>query len=270
MARTYFTITGGRTGTHWLSDFLTLNTKATCIHEPLGVYDFGVTMPDIRTLRIFNTFGNNQNVQAFWNRKFEVMRLMMEKQGLYAETNHTLAKCGLIENLAASEFSDEATIIILRRDLIKQCVSYLVRNDFFNITQVWQWFLDPSYPKKIINPRPFLDTGQLGQALWYCYEMAARQIYYKRKFGDRLNFVEIDLETVVKPEGAQAFWEMLGGQGDCILPPPANQNQNKPTPELVAEVERIVNAIVFEPEDLVDIALSEGFSFDEERELELA
>jgi hypothetical protein len=44
---TIFTLSAGRTGTAWLSDFLAVNFNCDALHEPLGIEDFGNRMPDI-------------------------------------------------------------------------------------------------------------------------------------------------------------------------------------------------------------------------------
>ena len=62
----YFSITAGRTGSAWLASFLSSNLQIDEIHEPLGINDFGEKMPDIRTMRNFNNFGNNKFVKDFW------------------------------------------------------------------------------------------------------------------------------------------------------------------------------------------------------------
>lgn len=131
----YFTITAGRTGSAWLTSFLTKNIGTDAVHEPLGIDDFGVNMPDIRTMRSFNTYGNNDFVKEFWKRKFSNL-----PYAVYAETNHTLCKCGLVENLLLNKLEDETTLIVLRRNIVKQCVSYIVRHDFVNVTLAWQWY----------------------------------------------------------------------------------------------------------------------------------
>ena len=100
----YFAITAGRTGTAWLADFLSLNIGIKCIHEPSGILDFGVNMPDIKTMRAFNEWGNCELVKDFWKRK--IQNVMQSDE--YAETNHTLAKCGLVENIAPSELADDS------------------------------------------------------------------------------------------------------------------------------------------------------------------
>ena len=259
--KTFFTITAGRTGTTWLSSFLSLNLGVEVIHESLGVNDIGTTMPDIRTLRNFNTFGNNEVVRGFWKKKFNSL-----KGEIHAETNHTLAKCGLIENLVDSQLSNKSTIIILKRNIVKQCVSHLARGDFKNITLAWQWYLHPSYPKVIINPKPFMELNHkwedFGIALWYSYEMMARQEYYRQKYGDKLRFIDVSIEEITKLDGAQRFLKTLQVSNECILPQPKNANEVKPTVELVHQVKTFVNSVNFDVEVLVKDCISKGFSFD--------
>ena len=103
----YFTITAGRTGYAWLTSFLTANLGIAAVHEPLGIDDFGIQMPDIRTMGSFNNFGNNDFVKAFWERKFSHL-----PDTTYAETNHTLCKCGLVENLFLNKLEGETTLIV--------------------------------------------------------------------------------------------------------------------------------------------------------------
>tara|TARA_Y200000002_G_scaffold138199_1_gene113969 strand:- start:66 stop:371 length:306 start_codon:yes stop_codon:yes gene_type:complete len=92
---TIFTLSAGRTGTAWLSDFLAVNFNCDALHEPLGIEDFGNRMPDIKIMRSFNETGNNAIVKDFWKRK-----LSMLTSNMHIETNHTLGKCGLIENIS--------------------------------------------------------------------------------------------------------------------------------------------------------------------------
>ena len=76
--------------------------------EPLEINDFGVIMPDIKIMRNFNNFGNNELVKSFWKKKFSYI-----KNDVYAETNHTLCKCGLVENVILNGLEDETTLIVL-------------------------------------------------------------------------------------------------------------------------------------------------------------
>ena len=252
----YFTITAGRTGSAWLASFLSENLKIDEVHEPLGINDFGEKMPDIRTMRNFNNFGNNDFVKSFWNRKFASI-----PQGVYAETNHTLSKCGLVENIILHDREESTTLIILKRDIIKQCVSYLVRNDFGNITLAWQWYLHPSYTKKIIPPEPFMKFGSASLPLWYCYEMAARQEYYHQKFSNKIKMIEVILDKVVTDTGAKRFYTELGFVDDCVLPPKKNENKATSKPQLIDTVQGIVEKINVDMPELVRGAIKSGFTF---------
>jgi len=252
----YFTITAGRTGSAWLASFLGANLGIKAIHEPLAIDDFGVRMPDIRTMRTFNTHGNNEFVREFWVRKFA----SIPAEG-YAETNHTLCKCGLVENVILHGREDITRLVVLKRAIVKQCTSYIVRGDFDNITLIWQWYLHTAYPKKLVNPKSFAVLGSIGMPLWYCYEMAARQEYYRQKFSDRIQMVAVDLEEVTSEAGAQALLAALGHEGPCVLPAPRNENPVTPPPELVARIEEAVARLRVDMEELVDHVIRAGFGF---------
>ncbi|MDC1499575.1 hypothetical protein N8390_10565, partial [Amylibacter sp.] len=246
----YFTITAGRTGSAWLTSFLSQNLQINAIHEPLGIDDFGSNMPDIRTMRSFNNYGNNDFVKAFWERKFASL-----PDTIYAETNHTLCKCGLVENIFLNQLEDKTTLIILKRDIVKQCLSYIVRNDFINITIAWQWYLHPMYHKKIINPDPFLKLVGVGLPLWYCYEMLARQEYYFQKFSKMITMQNVTLEELTTNAGAQDFHNILGLTGKCVIPSPKNENKANPNKMLVQQVFDIVGKINIDIPQLVEDAI---------------
>lgn len=258
MTQKIFTLTAGRTGTAWLASFLGLNQVGTVIHEPLGIGDFGTRMPEIRILREFNAFGNTATVQAFWRRKLQEIAPL----DFYAETNHTLGKCGLIENLCLSGLRRESTVIVLRRDLARQCASYVQRGDFRNITIAWQWYLHPSYPLKSVNPEVLLQMGEVGLALWYCFEMAVRQEFYLRLYGSRIRMIEVQLEEAVRPDGARALWEQLGGAGNPVCPPPRNENPEPPNQDLVSELRDLVARLSFDPSAIADEAIAQGLTFE--------
>lgn len=255
--RKYFTITAGRTGSAWLTSFLSSNLGINAVHEPLGIDDFGVNMPDIRTMRSFNEYGNSDFVKEFWKRKFSNL-----PDSTYAETNHTLCKCGLVENLLLNKLEDKTILIVLKRDIVKQCVSYIVRHDFSNITLAWQWYLHPTYRKKIINPDPFMKFGRIGTPLWYCYEMLARQEYYVQKFSDKIFMLLVTLEDLTSDTGAQDFHNLLGLHGKCVVPFARNENTAKPTEQLVQKVTDIVDKINIDMPQLVKDKIKKGFSFE--------
>ena len=253
-----FTLTAGRTGTAWLSEFLKQNLGFEVIHERLGIDDFGVNTPDIKIMRMFNERGNVEYIQRFWQHKFENLNNIN-----FGETNHTFGKCGLIENLIKSDIKDVSKIIVLRRNFVDQCLSYLNRRDFFNITIAWQWYLHPSYKKNLINAEPFLSFGsELGKAMWYCYEMAVRQHYYIEKYSDRLSYIVCDLESITTTQGAKELLSMLGVSSNPIIPDKKNVSQNLPSKEVQVRVEEIVESITFNPEELALDALARNRDFD--------
>jgi len=229
--RLIFTITAGRTGTAWLTSFIKDNSSFLSIHEYVGIDDFGSRMPDIRTMRTFNDIGLTDHVIKFWDRKFESFQKIQN----YAEFNHTLGKCGLIEYMAKyTELGKEVDIILLKRDnRVKQAISYLTRSDFLHVTIHWQWYLSYNYKRKILNPKPFLNHGVVGITFWYIFEMEARQEYYKMIYGDRFNFIEAKLEDITKPVGAGLLAKALKINKDINLPSRENTNLLDPSPEMI-------------------------------------
>lgn len=258
MSDLIFTLTSGRSGSAWLAKFLEANLAFPVVHEPLSIDDFGNTMPDIRTMRAFNSRGMDEEVRGFWERKFS--HIPLDKP--YAETNHTLGKCGMIETLAESPLREQAKVIVLQRDLAKQTVSYIARHDFSNATLEWQWYLDPNYPNHITNAAPFLKMGISGRALWYSLEMACRQAYYMRQYADVIDFIPVQLEEAVKPEGARALLSALGHDAEPVLPPKANATRQPRNTALLAEINALLDQLHFDPEKLVSIFLDAGRSLD--------
>lgn len=257
-ARYIFTVTAGRTGTAWLAEFLRGSLAIETIHEPLGIDDFGTRMPDIKIMRSFNERGNDAFVRSFWSAKLaEIAR-----KPHYAETNHTLAKCGLVENLVGSSISKDSALIVLRRNLVAQCISYITRGDFRNITMNWQWYLHPRYRNTIINPEPFLRMGEIGMAIWYTYEMDARQYYYLTKYGEHLNFIEARLEDLTSQSGARRLLEALGYSCEPRIPPPSNVNSGQLDSQVADRIADVMNAISYEPRALVQGYRQAGRSLD--------
>lgn len=250
----YFTLTAGRTATAWLAQLLGQNMAVPSLHEPLGVDDFGTRMPDIRTMRSFNTYGLDRTVTDFWHKKFRNLN------GPLIETNHTLGKCGLIECLAEDPISDRTAIIVLRRNLVDQCVSYIMRGDFANMTLEWQWYLSPNYPNVMVKSDLFSPLGQIGRALWYCLEMETRQAYYLQKFRNRLRFIEARVEDIVTPTGAEKFLKELGHSGPVALPERVNANQVDPQTQaaLKEQVARTLESLDFDPEGIARAYIQRG------------
>ncbi len=264
MAQKIFTLTAGRSGSGWLSKFISANLGIETVHEPLGIDDFDVRMPSIKVLRSFNTRGLDAEVRRFWRRKLQTL----PETGVYCETNHTLGKCGLVEILAEQPDPENYTILVLKRNLAKQCASYVQRGDFGNALMLWQWFLGPEYPNSMVIPQPFREMGQVGLAIWYTLEMDSRQQYYKRVYGDQLRFIDVQLEDAIKPEGAAKLLRALGYDQEPVLPPKFNASQMPRNEDLVAEIETFIAASGFNAEDVVDryISANRSLAIEEMRE----
>lgn len=250
----FFTITAGRTGSAWLAEFLGKNLAIKSIHEPLNIEDFGVRMPDIKLMRTFNMLGNTADVRAFYKNKFDEIAAFPA----YAETNHTLAKCGLVENLAEHAIASQSCLIVLRRNFVKQCVSYINRGDFRNITMDWQWYLNKGYRNNIINFTPFEKHGLVGRGLWYVYEMDARQRYYERLYADKVRIVSTTLEEITNDSGASEFLRNIGHEGAVLLPERRNANRVKPDAALSSHVQTLVNGLNYDGDAIVSKYLAEG------------
>ena len=241
-----FTVTAGRTGTAWLAELLRRNGLPDALHEPLGVDDFGVRMPEIRTMRLFNERGMVPDVAAFWERKLATL----PAEGPYAETNHTLAKCGLVEALAARRPAAPVCLVCLRRDRARLAASLLRRGDFANLTLIWQWYLDPACRRRIVPPEPLLMAhGPLvGGILWYVLEMEARQAYYALLYGDRFRFLFCELEELATPEGARRLLQALGlPAGQPVLPPCTNATRPAGPEPWRERLQAVVAALEVDP-----------------------
>lgn len=256
MNQKIFTLTAGRSGSGWLSKFIAANLDVTSVHEPLGIDDIDVRMPSIKVLRSFNTRGMDPVVREFWQRKLKTL----PENAPYCETNHTLGKCGLIETLAEQPNADEYTIIVLKRDLAKQCASYINRNDFTSILMCWQWYLAPDYPNNMVSSESLRPLGASGLAVWYTLEMESRQRYYQRVYGDRLRFVEVQLEDAVTVEGATGLLSDLGYDQDPILPPKYNAGAQPSNEEMVAKIGALIANSGFDPDQTVSNYLNANLS----------
>lgn len=251
-----FTITGGRTGTDWLAAFFRANGGPdwTCVHEFIGVDDFGTRTPDIRTLRHFNTYGMTPVVRQFWQRKLA----LLPDVPIYFESSHPLAKAGLLEALADADGDDQITFIVLRRNWHKQITSYLNRNDFGNLTLMWQWYLDPRYPRRLVDPKPLLPYGQMGQAVWYAVEVEARQEYYRLLYGDRFRFFETTLEELTQGHGAQKVMREFGLPKTPVLPEPRNANQGFPPRRDSERLAKLIANLHFDAKAVAQTFLDTG------------
>jgi hypothetical protein len=259
--RFIFTLTGGRTGTAWLAHLIAANLGGAVLHEPLGIDDFGTQMPDVRTLRSFNDRGAGPLTDAFWARKLGTIGGMAR----YAETNHVLGKCGLIEACAAAPIAAQTAILVVRRRFAPLLASHVMRADFTNQCSNWQWHLDPAYANVIVDPAPFAPTGQLGQALWYVHEMAARQHCYRLTHGGQLAMIDVDFDTMTTPDGAAALLHRLGHTGPVHLPAAVNANPIAAPPEIQTMIAALLASGLPDPVTQAETYLAAGRRLDRVR-----
>lgn len=241
-----FTISAGRTGTAFLAELLARNLDLKAAHhERLHTEDIGRHTPDIGTMRRFNDFGFDREVQTFW---FKKIGHIMAVNGSYVETNHQLAKGGLIEGLNAfgafSPILRKTRMIVLHRDWGQTLLSYRRRMDFSNKALWWWWFLDPEYKRNLVDSAAYKGCGLPDWIpLWYLAEMRARTRKYKTDYPN-LNFHDVWLEDIVTEEGARGLLSYLIGTeytDDIDLPGVVNggvQNILFPDQKRVMEIAR--------------------------------
>ncbi len=255
MAKYFFTLTAGRTGTAWLSEFLGENLQIPTVHEPLDIDDFGVRMPDIKTMRSFNERGYDDVVKDFWQKKLN----SVEEHDTYAESNHTLAKCGLIESLVDWEHRDETIVIILRRkNKVNQCASYYRRGGLQNIVSDWQWNLSQTYRNLMLNPQAFAKAGYFGTIIWYVYEIECRQEYYNQLYSGKINFVEADLEDVVTQAGGDRFLNKLGINKRAKLIGKKNASQPNDDGNVKNHFSNLLGSLTIDPKLIAKEYISAG------------
>lgn len=160
-----FTHTQGRTGTAWLAELFRANTDWECHHERLLPENYGIHTPDIREMRMANSYGG-QSVTDFWERKAS---LLPEN---YVETAHMLSKAGI---WCHRELFGEMQIIHLHRPCEEVVGSMVKRGDYVSHGNSWLWYLDPVYHLNIVDCKPFVDYGSVGMCAWYWAEMEARK-----------------------------------------------------------------------------------------------
>jgi hypothetical protein len=221
-----FSMTAGRTGTGFLADLLEQNIDdAEVHHEILGYDTFGVDTPDVSHLTLFNSQGNVEKVQSFWEHKFD--RIQNSKAVHYIETSHILFKAGLVENLHMLPMDAHIYFIALTRDPVKTVMSYRNRYDFINSGNMWMWYLDPAYPNNLVDATPYKRYGLEGVCLWYLSEIRTRTEYYRLKLsGDRrVTFLDVDLDDLNQHEHVAKLIQGIGANpisDRIVLPPKAN------------------------------------------------
>lgn len=266
--RFLFTLTAGRSGTASLAKIFQVNfPTAESHHEIIGWDSFGLDSPDLSTMTLFNSQGNLPAVRDFWARKFD--RVIASTAPLYVETSHVLMKAGLLENLdLLRERLDGAAAIHfvdLRRDLFDNVLSFRSRFDFTNKSMWWLWYLDPHYPRNLVEFGKLADFGLNGVCLWYLFEVRARAAYYRQLFAGQpdLTFHGLDLADMQDPTALTAFLGAVSGAplpGPCQLPAGQNRGKNKPAfpPQEVALLRRMVSEIRFDPEATAQSFIAQG------------
>ncbi len=250
-----YSITTGRSGTVFLTELLKANVaNATVLHERLGFPYMGINCPDSAHSTAFNFVGNVPPVQAFWQHKLSLDAAT--QQETFIEISHVLAKAGLVENLYHLPSDSEIHLIALKRDIFKIYRSYINRHDFSNPGFTWLFTLDSRYPNTIVDAKPFQQCGLFGNALWYVYEVFARQEYYRLLTEDTANihFHTVWLEELIKPEGASQLLEDLGieSAGDTVvIPPKQNAGPSSELPEEQMELaEKVFRRFRCDPVEL--------------------
>ncbi|OIQ85414.1 hypothetical protein GALL_327500 [mine drainage metagenome] len=214
--RFIFTITTGRSGTNFLAELFASNLgDAQVYHEQRAHSDWGINCPDVSHLTTFNQLGSSSHLRAFWSQKLGRIRALDVRY--FAETSHTLAKAGLVENLDLLRGAGVVHLIHLKRDIADTVISFTHRADFSTRGNMWLWYLDPGYPNALMNPEPFIGLGQIGFALWYVMEMRVRAEYYRLLLAGQADVVlhEVDMEQVTGAEGAA---KLLADVGTTLMP----------------------------------------------------
>jgi hypothetical protein len=210
-----FTMTTGRSGTKYLADLLQQNlSDAECHHEICGWDRFGVDTPDVSHMTLFNSQGNVDKVQAFWQSKLG--RIAETERRFYVETSHILMKAGLVENLIPLTSEGLVHLVALERDPYATIVSFRNRYDFWDTANRWLWYLDPRYPRNLVPSRELFAQGINGLCLWYVLEIRARAARYERLFRSvpGIVFHHFTLEELGASRGAARLLRELGVRAD--------------------------------------------------------
>ena len=263
-----FTMTTGRSGTQYLTELLRQNLPdAECHHEILDWDRFGVDMPDLSHMMLFNAYGNIEKVQEFWRQK--LVRIAATQRRFYVETSHMLMKAGLIENLAPLTAAGRVHLVILERDPYATIVSFLNRSDFTSHGNQWIWYLDPRYPKNIVNGLPAMERGGLsGVCLWYIAEIRVRAAYYAKLLAGNGNVVvhRFTLDELRGQTGAARLLEGLGAgtpPEQIVIPPPQNENIDKTALGAAEEasLRELIASMPFNAELIAEETVQRGFRF---------
>ena len=259
-----FTLTTGRSGTASLAELLGRNLPdVEAHHEILGWDRFGVDTPEISHMTLFNAQGNLPQVQAFWRQKLS--RIANAVAARYVETSHVLMKAGLLENLAALCERRHVHLVSLTRAPYDTIMSFKNRFDFTNRSLWWLWYLDPDYPRNLVDSSRLKTLGLDGVILWYIYEIRTRACYYRRLLADhpRVSFHEMTLEALSDRAKVQDLLSALGVErapAEIVLPAPSNRGKNKPhwPPEAEQQLRRLIDSARIDPDQIARDFLQSG------------
>ncbi len=239
-----FTFSTGRSGTAYLTKLLKINLdNAEVHHERLGYSDNGRLTPDASHFTLFNSEGNINQIRQFWSEKLSA--ISYGTTPVYAEISHFLAKAGLFENIDQIAPDIDVDIVFLRRDPLELAWSFANRFDFANRGFTWMFYLDPDYPRNLVDPTPYEPYSAFGSCIWYVHEMQARGEYYKLLLNNRknLHIHEYDLKEIITTQGAAHLLTVLKQQrspADIKLPPKQNESKQwyfgEPEKNLLAEI----------------------------------
>ena len=259
-----FTMTTGRSGTASLAELLSRNIPGVeSHHEILGWDQFGVNTPEVSHMTLFNSRGNVAQVQAFWRQK--LARIAALPASTYVETSHVLMKAGLVENLAHLTDRRRVHFVILTRAPYDTVMSFKNRFDFTNRSLWWMWYLDPDYPRNIVESSRFKSFGIDGVILWYLYEIRTRAAYYRRLLSEhpRIAFHEMTLEDLSDRAKVRRLLATLGVERletEIDLPAPSNRGKNRPhwPPEAERNLRRLIESARVDPDQIARDFITSG------------
>jgi hypothetical protein len=246
-----FSINPGHVGSTFMAEMLGMNLPdANMYHEIIGYDSFGVDTPEISHFTLFNSQGNVQKVQDFWDQK--ISRILDTPIQNYGEMSHLLAKAGLMENIDRFCEHGQVYIIVLKRSLEKIILSMAKRFDMLNVGNMWMWHLDPKYPLKIVDSTPFYNAGVDGLRFWYACEIYSRAEYYRELFKDneRVKFIDVEIDSISDRANATKLLSDLEfdiSRENIVLPERKNTSHAKLDSKHVTFVNNLVKNSRFDP-----------------------
>jgi hypothetical protein len=214
-------------------------------HERIGFDAFGVDVPDLSHMTLFNSRGNIRKVRRFWDQKLD--RILKGHTEFYAETSHVLMKAGLVENAVRRCKGHDLHFVRLHRAKVPTLLSYERRGDFLNKSSQWLWYLDHDYPRTFINADAFRQFGFHGLSLWYMVEIEFRAVYYQERYkhSQGVYFHETDIDELNKSANAEELLSSIYPEfppNSVRIPKKTNASKEvrSPDPEYLQRLEKLV------------------------------